>query len=433
MIEVLIPAGVMGGLGLLLSLALLLAAKRFYVYEDPRIGQVEELLPGANCGGCGKAGCKAFAEALVAGEDGNCPVCGQDAMTEIARLLGKELGGAEPLVAHVMCEGLLSSASFNGMYQGIDDCRAAHLVGQVDRVCSYGCIGMGTCVEACAFDAIETYNHIARVIPENCVACGKCVEACPRELIVMIPKGRQVFIPCKSFDSGKVVSKVCEIGCIGCRKCVKACPSDAIWFDDNLAEINLEKCTQCYECVVACPRHLIKVRDLAEFVVTEDDLKQGFDTVAEALWTERAREKAEAEQKRRAELAAGGEDPEIAAKRAKFQKGLDDARAKAASDPEYAAKLPKIEAGFLKKLAELGPPPDTAPAADPELEAKRQKIQQALDAARAKAESDPEYAKKFPRIEAGFKAKLAALDPESRAGEHDAAEVASSQSTEEAQ
>jgi len=408
----------MGGLGLLLAGALFAAAKKFYVFEDPRIGQVEDLLPGANCGGCGKAGCKAFAEMLVAGEDGNCPVASAESMEAIAEVLGKKLGGADPIVAHVMCEGLKSSANFNGLYEGIHDCRAAHLVGQVDRACSYGCIGLGSCVEACAFDAIEIYNGIARVIPENCVACNACVEMCPRDIIVMIPKGRQVFIPCKSLDAGKVVTKVCELGCIGCKKCVKVCPSDAIEFENNLARIITEKCTSCYECVDACPRHIIKVRDLSDFVVTEKDMKLSFDSVAAAAWAKRAEEKA-AEEK--AKLAAGGEDPEIAAKRAKFQKALDDARAKAQGDPEYAKKLPKIEEGFLKKLDALGPAPK-ATDIDPELAEKRAKIERALADARDKAASDPEYAKKFPAIEAGFKKKLAALDPTSKAAEHDAKE-----------
>jgi len=411
MIDILIPAGVMGGLGLALAAALLAAAKKFYVYEDPRIGQVEEMLPGANCGGCGKAGCKAFAEALVAGEDGNCPVASAETMAAIAQVLGKELGNTEPVVAHVMCEGLKSSATFNGLYHGITDCRAAHLIGQVDRVCSYGCIGLGTCVEACAFDAMEIYNGVCRVIPENCVACGKCVEVCPRDLIVLLPKGRQVFVPCKSLDVGKVTTRACEIGCIGCKKCVKVCPSDAIEFENNLARIIPEKCTQCFECVEACPRDLIKVRDLAEFFITEDDLKAGLDSIAKATWQARAAEKAKAAQ------AAGGEAPEIAAKRAKFEKALADARAKAEADPEYAKKLPKIEEGFLKKLTELGPAPDAEPT-DPELAARRAKIEQALAAARAKAEADPEYAKKFPKIEQGFLNKLAALDPSSKAAEH---------------
>lgn len=408
----------MGGLGLVLAAALLFAAKKFYVYEDPRIGQTENLLPGANCGGCGKAGCKAFAESLVAGEDGNCPVASSEAMQAIAALLGKELGPPEPVVAHVMCEGLRSSATFNGMYQGISDCRAAHLVGQVDRACSYGCVGLGTCIEACAFDAMEIYNGVCRVIPENCVACGKCVEACPRDLIVLIPKGRQVFIPCKSLDSGKTTTRVCEIGCIGCAKCVKVCPSEAIDFGNNLARIITEKCTQCYECVVACPRDIIKVRDLAEFMVTDADLKKSFDSIAEATWAKLAAEKAKAQS-----AASSGEDPEVAAKRAKFQKALEDARAKAAEDPEYAKKLPKIEEGFLKKLEELGPPPRAA-GDDPELAEKRAKIEQALADARAKAESDPEYAQKFPKIEAGFLKKLAALDPTSKAAEHSAEEGA---------
>jgi Na+-translocating ferredoxin:NAD+ oxidoreductase RNF subunit RnfB len=321
-----------------------------------------------------------------------------------------------------MCEGLNTSAEYAGSYHGVEDCRAAHLVGQVDRMCSYGCIGLGTCLDACNFDAIEIYRGVARIIPENCVACEACVEACPREIIDMIPKGRQVFVPCKSFDAGKRTSRVCEIGCIGCKKCVKVCPSEAIGFDNNLAWIIYDKCTLCYECVEACPRHIIKVRDLEHYVLHESDLKQGFDRIAAAKRAEEQDRKAKEEKaKQEAAAKAGGEDPETAAKREKIQKSIADAKAKAEHDPEYATKLPKILAGFEKKLADLGP----APGEDPELAAKRQKIKQALADARKKAKEDPEYAKRFPKIEAGFMAKLEALDPSSKAAEHEAEKLGS--------
>jgi len=297
LIVYLIPAGVMGGLGLALSGALLIAAKKFYVYEDPNIDLVENMLPGANCGGCGLSGCRKFAEAIVAGEeDLNCPVGADGMMEQIAVALGLELASQQPMVAHVMCEGLQSSAQFNGEYHGIHDCRAAHLVGQSDRSCKYGCIGLGTCVQACEFDAIEIYDGIAHIIPENCVACGKCVPACPRGIIEMIPKGRQVFVPCKSFDLGKRVTQVCEIGCIGCRKCEKACNYDAIGFDDNLAWVKWDNCVKCLDCVVACPRDLIKVRDMKLYIVEPEDLKVGLD--------DKGRKTVEAKQRRAEKLAA---------------------------------------------------------------------------------------------------------------------------------
>jgi Na+-translocating ferredoxin:NAD+ oxidoreductase subunit B len=425
MLEILIPAGVMGGLGALLAGSLLVAAKKFYVFEDPRIGEIAALLPGANCGGCGKAGCNAFAEAMVGGEEGlRCPVCSTDAMEAIARVMGAVMAAGEPLVAHVMCEGLQSSAQFNGMYAGITDCRAAHLVGQVSRVCSYGCIGLGTCVAACPFDAIDVYDGIAHIIPQKCVACGKCVEACPRDIISLIPKGRRVFVPCKSVDAGKVVTKVCEIGCIGCKKCVKVCPSDAIIFDNNLAAVDQARCTQCNECVLACPRDIIKVRDLAEYVVRAEDLKKGLDHIAAALKTKRAEEQAKAQLAAETGIPAGDKNAEQIAK---FRQALADARAKAAADAEFAAKLPAMEQKLLAKLAELGASVDGAAlpqaqapkvdaaapvsAVDPALQEKYSKMLAALKLAQEKANTDADYAKtKFPEIEAKLQEQINDLE-----------------------
>jgi Na+-translocating ferredoxin:NAD+ oxidoreductase subunit B len=424
MLEILIPAGVMGGLGALLAGALLVAAKKFYVFEDPRIGEIAALLPGANCGGCGKAGCNAFAEAMVGGEQGmRCPVCSADALAAIAQVMGAETVSGEPLVAHVMCEGLQSSAQFNGMYTGITDCRAAHLVGQVSRVCSYGCIGLGTCVAACPFDAIEVYDGIAHIIPEKCVSCGKCVEACPRDIIVLLPKGRRVFVPCKSVDAGKVVTKVCEIGCIGCKKCEKVCPSDAIIFDNNLAAVDQSRCTQCNECVLACPRDIIKVRDLADYVVSQTDLKKGLDHIAAALKTKKAEEQAK-EQKAAAGIPAGDKNAEQIVK---FRQALADARAKAAADSEFAAKLPAMEQKLLAKLAELGASADGAalPAAqapkaaaqasadgtDPVLQEKYAKLLAELKSAKDKAATDADYANtKFPAIEEKLQGQIHELE-----------------------
>jgi len=306
MVEYLLPAGIMGALGITLSGVLLIAAKKFYVYEDPRIDEVEELLPGANCGGCGLSGCRKFAEEMVAGTpDLNCPVGASGMMEAIAKALGLELASQQPMVAHVMCEGLQSSAQFNGEYHGIHDCRAAHLVGQSDRSCKYGCIGLGTCVQSCEFDAIEIYDGIAHIIPENCVACGKCVPACPRDIIVMIPKGRQVFVPCKSFDMGKRVTQVCEIGCIGCRKCEKACQYEAIGFDDNLAWVKWDKCVKCLDCVEACPRDLIKVRDMKLYVVEPEHLKHGLDAKGEKTIEAKKRRAEKLAQKQAGQAEAG--------------------------------------------------------------------------------------------------------------------------------
>jgi electron transport complex protein RnfB len=256
---VLIPAAVMGGLGTLLAVILLLAARRFAVYEDPLVAAVEAALPNANCGACGFAGCHDFAAKLVDTRDERmfCPPGGKDTAAKVGSLLGLAVEGREPPVAVVLCRGARGVANFAGEYEGLSDCRAAALVEGATKVCPYGCVGLGSCVKACAYDAIVIRDGIAQVIPEKCIGDGSCVKACPRGIIRMAPRAERVFVACVSHDAGAAVRKYCKVGCIGCKRCVKACTFDAMQFDHNLARVDHDKCTECGACVGTCPQHVI--------------------------------------------------------------------------------------------------------------------------------------------------------------------------------
>ncbi len=252
---------VMAALGLLTSGVLWIAARRFYVFEDPRIGRIEELLPGANCGACGLPGCKAYSEALVLqGVEGACPAAGEQVMALIGEVLGKQLAGSAPLVAAIKCAGVDGVARTLGVYDGLEDCRAAHLLGLSEKLCPYGCLGLGTCIEACPFDAIVKRDGIVEVLADRCTGCGNCVEACPRDVIELIPQGHRVLVACNSHDGAKRVRAYCSVGCVSCQACihkevkgkVRGCPQDAIRFVDGLAHIDQDRCDECWECVDMC-------------------------------------------------------------------------------------------------------------------------------------------------------------------------------------
>ncbi|MDR5657882.1 RnfABCDGE type electron transport complex subunit B [Serpentinicella sp. ANB-PHB4] len=261
--SVLYPALLLGGLGLLFGIGLAYASKKFAVELDPRITAIRDVLPGANCGGCGIPGCDGFAKAVVDGEAGvgDCPVGGPDCTKAIAKIMGVEADTKERQVAKVICNGDTHKCKEKYEYQGINDCVAASLVSGGSKACDYGCLGLGTCVRACQFDAIEIVDgRIAKIIPEKCTACKKCVESCPKDVIDMVPYEQSVVITCNNNETGKVVRPKCSVACIACKICVKACPFDAIDFENNLAFIDYEKCTNCFVCVEKCPTKAIEGR-----------------------------------------------------------------------------------------------------------------------------------------------------------------------------
>lgn len=261
--SIIYPVVSLGGLGLIFGAGLAYASKKFAVEVDPRVVQIRDVLPGANCGGCGVPGCDGFAKAVVDGVcpvDG-CPVGGPDLAVAIGEIMGVAVDATEKKVAKVICNGTTHKCKEKYEYQGINDCVAASLLSGGSKTCDFGCIGLGTCVKACQFDAIEIIDgRVARIIPEKCTACNKCIEACPKDVIDMVPYEQEVVIACNNKETGKVVRPKCSVACIACRICVKNCPFDAIDFKDNLAFINYEKCTNCFVCVEKCPTKAIEGR-----------------------------------------------------------------------------------------------------------------------------------------------------------------------------
>ncbi len=254
------PLLFMAGIGLLLGITIALANIFFSVKTDPRIEEVEDMLPGANCGGCGFAGCNAFAKAVVldAVEPQKCPVCSKEEAENIASHMGMSVEFDTPYVALVKCCGDNSDSPERALYNGVTDCSAALLVAGATKSCQHGCLGMATCARACPFNAIEIdeKRHIAIVHPELCVGCGKCVSVCPRNLIDMVPKSAPVHILCSSPEKAVLQKKACSKGCIGCRKCSKLDP-ESIKMDGFLAVMDYDNYSTNTEIIDVCPVHCI--------------------------------------------------------------------------------------------------------------------------------------------------------------------------------
>jgi len=256
---VLVSVATIAGLGAVFGLGLAIASKIFAVKTDPRIDEVLEHLPGVNCGACGYAGCSAAAEAIVKGEAAAdiCPVATGIAHKHIAAIMGVEVGEKERAVSVLLCGGG-NKVGNKFEYSGVPDCNAAVLVQGGPKLCSYGCIGLGSCVEACPFEALRMGpDGLPEVIEERCTGCGKCAEVCPNNLFVVQPVSKNVHVRCKSLDKGGAVRKICDSGCIGCKKCEKECPVGAITVEDFLATIDYNKCISCGKCVKVCPQGTI--------------------------------------------------------------------------------------------------------------------------------------------------------------------------------
>lgn len=262
---VVISVIVLSAIGILSAAILYYVAQKFKVEEDPRIDLVEATLPAANCGGCGYAGCRNFAEACVKADslDGLfCPVGGNTCMSQVAAILGIAAVEQEARVAVIRCSGGPDVRPKQVHYQGIASCR--FVVGQHvgENGCAFGCLGLGDCVTACTFNAIaiNPLTSLPVVDDATCTACGACVTACPRGIIELRrkdKKDRKIFVSCVNRDKGPVASKNCQVACIGCKKCQKECPHDAIVVENFLAYIDPYKCKLCRKCVVVCPTSAI--------------------------------------------------------------------------------------------------------------------------------------------------------------------------------
>lgn len=273
--KIVIAIAVLGGLGLIFGLVLGVAAKVFHVEEDPRLEQLNEALPGANCGGCGYAGCNGYACAVLKGEApiGKCASGGNESAEKMAAIMGVKAEKVTRKVAMVRCSGYRrtdesgkpTGIKLKGIYEGMDDCLAASKVGgRGPNICKFGCLGFGNCVKQCKYDAISIVDGVAKVDFEKCVGCMSCAAACPRNLIVQVEYGRDVMIACSSHAKGSVTVRGCTKGCIGCGMCAKICPKGAISLDRNLAVIDYEKCDACGLCATVCPKHMISDARLKE-------------------------------------------------------------------------------------------------------------------------------------------------------------------------
>lgn len=251
----------LASIGAIAALILYVIAQRFKVEEDPRIDEVEQLLPGANCGGCGKAGCRNFAESCVNAhslEGMLCPVGGNETMKKIASVLGKEAHEAEARVAVVRCNGTCQYRPRTGIYEGASNCAIINSLYAGNTGCAYGCLGCGDCVSVCSLGAIsiDPNTGLPIVDIDICGGCGACARACPRNIIEVRrkgPKGRGVYVSCVNKDKGGVARKACDVACIGCGKCAKECKFEAITIANNVSYIDSDKCKMCRKCVDVCP------------------------------------------------------------------------------------------------------------------------------------------------------------------------------------
>ena len=253
---IVIPAVIVAAIGLIAGIILTIASKLMFVPVDERVAAIEEILPGANCGACGFAGCDDYAAAL--GNDSGmstslCPVGGPDVAAKIAGIMGSEAGEVEERVAMVMCNGTLDATRQIGELKKLHTCKSAKMFYGGNWACPYGCLGLGDCEAVCKFDAVRIINGVARIDRGKCVACEACTKECPNGIISMVPKKKNVFVTCKSMDKGAKTRKICSNGCIGCMKCQKVCKFDAVKVENNLAVIDQKKCVGCGLCAKECP------------------------------------------------------------------------------------------------------------------------------------------------------------------------------------
>lgn len=254
--SVFIALAALGGLTLLLAVMLITANRKLFVYEDPRIETVEDMLPKANCGACGYPGCKPFAEALVKGKalPGKCTVSTDEGRQSIAQFLGVDLGSEERQVARLACAGGTNVAINRAEYEGIRSCQGAVLISGGGKGCFWGCLGHGDCEVACDFDAITMNEHGLPVVDVNkCTACGDCVVACPKDLFSLQPVSNRLWVACKNLEHGEAILEDCHVGCTACGRCAMDAPGDLITMKNNLPVIDYAKFHQTKDPIQRCP------------------------------------------------------------------------------------------------------------------------------------------------------------------------------------
>lgn len=275
--EIFFPVLIFALLGAVFGALLALAAKVFEIRRDGRVEKICEVLPGANCGGCGRAGCAALAADIVAGKakPSDCTVGGAPVALAIGEIMGVKVDLPMRMRAQVMCSGTRHLAHRKYNYVGASDCIAAVRMGGGDKMCANGCVGLGTCVSVCKFGAISVKDGVAVVDYRKCEGCGACVSACPKHIIRLIPYDAACWVGCMSVEKGSVVRRQCDVGCISCKLCEKVCPTGAIKVENFVASIDYTKCVGCDECESHCPRRIIWTakRQQGKLVISRHDIK----------------------------------------------------------------------------------------------------------------------------------------------------------------
>lgn len=253
---------ILGGLGLAVGVLLIVASRKFRVETNPLVEEILSVLPNANCGACGYAGCADFAQRVVneGAPINGCPVGGFEIAKQIGGIMDQDVSESEKKYPFVICNGGVNCVN-RFEYVGIEDCKAVMMLSDGEKGCSFGCMGRGTCVRACPFDAISIGDDRLPHVNKNlCTSCGLCISSCPNNVLVFSKESEKVHVRCRSHDKGKDVKAVCNVGCIACKICEKNCPEQAITVTEFLATIDQSKCTACGICVEKCPQHTIEIR-----------------------------------------------------------------------------------------------------------------------------------------------------------------------------
>jgi Na+-translocating ferredoxin:NAD+ oxidoreductase RNF subunit RnfB len=248
----------LGGLALILGAILAIAYAKLAVKPNPQEEAIRAILPGANCGACGFAGCDIYAEKVAKGEvDPNfCLYGGPEVARQIGKILGKDVTLKESMVAALICPGGKNECKERYIYDGGSDCRQAYVLFGGNKSCVFGCVGLGHCASVCPFGAIRMDgNRLPKIDEKKCTGCGICVKECPKNTLMLIPRRKLVYLACVSHDKGRDVKNVCSIGCIACNICIKVCPYDALRMENNLPVMDFTKCTDCGICYAKCPTH----------------------------------------------------------------------------------------------------------------------------------------------------------------------------------